>query len=59
MFFMEELGMKKLVALVITLLLGIGAVYAGGDQNVGTTGQGQTSTGSDAQGQSSQSRAGR
>ena len=51
--------MKKLIISMLFVLLTSGHVFAGGDQNQGTSGSGTTSTGSSAQGSASQPRSGR
>ncbi len=51
--------MKKLILAVLLVVLSSGVVFAGGDQNQGTTGSGTTSTGSSSQGSASQPRTGR
>ncbi|HOU52050.1 MAG: hypothetical protein KBG22_04145 [Smithella sp.] len=51
--------MKKVMLVIFLLILGSGVLYAGGDQNHGTTGTGTTNTGSTSQGAGSQTRAGR
>ncbi len=51
--------MKRLLCIMLFLLLTAGTVFAGGDQNQGTTGTGTASTGGDSQGQASQPRSGR
>jgi hypothetical protein len=59
----ETSPMKKLIAMIFVVLLTGTFALAGGDQNQhqkqGSNGQGETSTGSSAQGDASQSRAGR
>lgn len=51
--------MKRLLCIMLFLLLTAGIVFAGGDQNQGTTGAGTTSTGVGSQGTASQPRSGR
>ena len=51
--------MKKLILAVLVTLFVFSQVFAGGDQNHGTTGTGTTTTGSNAQGNASQPRTGR
>lgn len=51
--------MKKVILVGLCLCLMMGVAFAGGDQNQGTTGSGETSTGSGAQGTASQPRTGR
>jgi len=51
--------MKKLIIGILFIMLTTGVVFAGGDQNQGTTGSGTTSTGTGSQGTASQPRTGR
>lgn len=51
--------MKKLIIALLFILISSTAVFASGGQNQGTTGSGSTVTGGSAQGDASQSRAGR
>jgi len=51
--------MKKLIIGILFIVLTAGMVFAGGDQNQGTTGSGTTSTGTGSQGTASQPRTGR
>jgi len=50
--------MKKLIIGILFIMLTTGVVFAGGDQNQGTTGSGTTSTGTGSQGTASQPRTG-
>ena len=55
--------MKKFICIMFALLVGAGTVLAGGgqncDQHQGESGQGDTTTGEDAQGAAGQDRTGR
>jgi len=51
--------MRKLIIGILFIVLTSGVVFAGGDQNQGTTGSGTTSTGSSSQGSAPQPRTGR
>lgn len=51
--------MKKIILAMLLLILSASLLYAGGDQNQGTTGSGTTNTGSTSQGAGSQTRTGR
>lgn len=51
--------MRILIAVILALTLTTGFAFASGDKSHGSNGSGETSTGGDAQGAASQSRAGR
>ncbi len=51
--------MKKLIIALIWILFSATLVFAGGDQNNGSTGSGTTNTGGTAQGSADQARTGR
>ena len=51
--------MKKIIAVIMTIIMSAGIALAAGGKNQGTTGNGTTSTGGDAKGQASQDRTGR
>jgi hypothetical protein len=51
--------MRTLIIVMLALVLSSDLLFAGGDQNQGTSGSGTTSTGSTSQGAGSQSQTGR
>jgi len=51
--------MRKLIIGILFIVLTSGVVFAGGDQNQGTTGTGTITLGDGAQGSASQPRTGR
>lgn len=55
----KETVMKKFIIALIWILFSATLVFAGGDQNNGSTGSGTTNTGSTAQGSADQARTGR
>ncbi|MCD6390267.1 MAG: hypothetical protein U9R66_10235 [Thermodesulfobacteriota bacterium] len=51
--------MKKLIVAILVVTFSAGIALAGGGQNVGTKGQGDTKTGTTSQGAGTQDRTGR
>lgn len=51
--------MKKYAYIFIAIILSVGTTLASGGKNHGESGSGETSTGSDAQGEAEQDRSGR
>lgn len=51
--------MKKIMLFILVLALAAGPVFGAGGKNQGTSGKGETTTGSDASGSASQQRSGR